>query len=70
MLKSKVDRRAYPENRALASWSEHRFVVAVAEAYRRRVILPVIKEKLEARGKAAYARASAKTACDDDGRTE
>ena len=69
-LRCKVDRRAYPGNRALASWSEHGFVMAVAEAYGRRVMLPVIKEKLKARGKSAYARASAKTACDDDGRTE
>ena len=30
-LKSKVDRRGYPQNRALVSWSEHRFVMAVAE---------------------------------------
>jgi len=34
-LKSHIDRRAYPKNRALASWSERRFVVAVAEAYGR-----------------------------------
>jgi hypothetical protein len=57
-LKSKVDRRAYPKNKALASWSEHGFVMAVAEEYGRRVMLPVIKEKLKARGKPAYARAS------------
>jgi hypothetical protein len=69
-LRGKVDRRAYPGNRALTSWSEHRFVLAVAEEYGCRVMLPVIKEKLKARGKPAYARASAKTACDDDGRTE
>ena len=52
-LKSNVDRRAYPKNRALASWSEHRFVMAVAEAYGRRVMLPVISEKLKALGKRA-----------------
>jgi hypothetical protein len=45
-LKSHIDRRAYPKNRALASWSERRFVVAVAEAYGRRVMLPVLAEKL------------------------
>ncbi len=33
MLRQKVDRRAYPKNTALASWSEHWFVLAVAEAY-------------------------------------
>jgi hypothetical protein len=32
-LRCEVDCRAYPRNRALASWSEHRFVLAVAEAY-------------------------------------
>jgi hypothetical protein len=69
-LSCEVDRRAYPKNKALASWSEHRFVMAVAEQYGLRVMLPVIKEKLKARGKPTYARASAKTACDDDGRTE
>jgi len=69
-LKCKVDRRAYPGNKALASWSERWFVMAVAEEYGSRVMLPVIKEKLKARGKPAYTRASAKTACDDDGRTE
>jgi hypothetical protein len=46
-LKCKVDPRAYPENRALASWSEHRFVRAVAEGYGRRVMFPVIKERLK-----------------------
>jgi hypothetical protein len=52
-LKSQVDRRAYPQNRALASWSERWFVMAVAEAYGRRVMLPVIAEKLKALGKPA-----------------
>jgi hypothetical protein len=47
-LKSDVDRRAYPNNRALASWSERWFVLAVAEAYGRRVMFPVIAEKLKA----------------------
>ena len=52
-LKGKVDRRAYPGNTALRSWSEHWFVAAVAEAYGGRVMLPVIKEKLKALGKRA-----------------
>ncbi len=52
-LKCKVDRRAYPGNKALASWSEQWFVRAVAEEYGSRVMLPVIKEKLKARGKPA-----------------
>jgi hypothetical protein len=52
-LKGKVDRRAYPGNTLLRSWSEHWFVAAVAEAYGRRVMLPVIKEKLKALGKRA-----------------
>jgi hypothetical protein len=52
-LRQQVDRRAYPKNRALASWDEQWFVSAVAEAYGRRVMLPVIKEKLEARVKRA-----------------
>jgi hypothetical protein len=52
-LKSRVDRRAYPKNRALASWSEQLFVRAVAEEYGRRVMVPVITEKLKARGKPA-----------------
>jgi len=69
-LKSQVDRRAYPGNRALTSWSEHRFVLAVAEAYGRRVILPVIAEKLKARRKPTYARASSTAACTDDGGIE
>jgi hypothetical protein len=52
-LRCKVDRRAYPKNRALASWSEHRFVLAVAATYGQRVMVPVIKEKLKALGKSA-----------------
>jgi hypothetical protein len=52
-LRSQVDRRAYPENRALASWSERRFITAVAEAYGRRVMGPVIAEKLKALRKPA-----------------
>jgi hypothetical protein len=52
-LKGKVDRRAYPGNTALASWSEQWFVRAVAEEYGRRVMVPVIKEKLKARWKTA-----------------
>jgi len=52
-LKSQVDRRAYPQNRALASWSEHLFVTAVAEAYGRRVMVAVLAEKLKALGKPA-----------------
>ena len=52
-LKSQVDRCAFPQNRALASWSERSFVMAVAEAYGRRVIFPVIAEKLKALGKPA-----------------
>jgi hypothetical protein len=52
-LSCEVDRRAYPGNKALASWSERRFVVAVAEAYGVRVMFPVITEKLKARGKPA-----------------
>jgi len=32
-LRRKVDFRAYPGNRAVASWSEHGLVVAVAEQY-------------------------------------
>jgi len=52
-LRDKVDLRMYPKNRAIASWSEHWFVMAVAEAYGRRVMLPVIAEKLKARGKPA-----------------
>jgi hypothetical protein len=47
-LRCKVDRRAYPNNRALASWSERRFVLAVAEEYGRRVMFPAIAEKLKA----------------------
>ncbi len=52
-LKGKVDRRAYPKNRALTSWSEHGFVMDVAGTYGRRVMLPTIAEKLKARGKPA-----------------
>jgi hypothetical protein len=69
-LRCKVDRRAYPGNRALASWSEHRFVLAVTEEYGRRVMFPVLAEKLKARRKPTYARASATAACNDDGGTE
>ena len=50
-LKCKVDRRAYPQNRALASWSQPWFVRAVAEAYGRRVMFPVLAKKLKARGR-------------------
>ena len=49
-LRSKVDRRAYPENRALASWSERRFITAVAETYGRRVMFPVLAKKLKEQG--------------------
>jgi hypothetical protein len=52
-LKCKIDRRAYPKNRALTSWSEHGFVREVAATYGRRVMLPRIAEKLKARGKPA-----------------
>ena len=52
-LKCKVDRRAYPKNGALTSWSEHGFVMEVAATYRRLVMLPTIAEKLKARGKPA-----------------
>jgi len=52
-LKSQVDRRAYPKNRALTSWSEHGFVREVAATYGRRVMLPTIAEKLKARGRPA-----------------
>jgi hypothetical protein len=52
-LRGNVDRRAYPGNRALSSWSERWFVLAVAEAYRRRVMLPLIAEKLKARRRPA-----------------
>jgi len=52
-LRCKVDRRAYPKNRALASWHESWFVRAVAEAYGRRVMLPVLAEKLKERGRPA-----------------
>ena len=69
-LKSQVDRRAYPGNRELASWSERWFVMAVAEAYGRRLILPVIAEKLKARRKPTYPRASATAVCTDDGGIE
>jgi len=69
-LKSQVDRRAFPQNRALASWSERWFVMAVAEAYGRRVMLPVIAEKLKARRKPTYPRASSTAACTDDGGIE
>ncbi len=47
-LRCKVDRRVYPGNRGLTSWSEHRFVLAVAATYGQRVMVPVIKEKLKA----------------------
>jgi len=50
-LRCDVDRRAYPGNRALVSWSEERFVRAVAEAYGRRVMFPVLAKKLKARGR-------------------
>jgi len=53
-LRCRVDRRAYPGNRALASWSEEQFVRAVAEAYGRRVVLPVLAKKLKW-GKPAHA---------------
>ena len=69
-LKSQVDRRAFPGNRALASWSEHLFVLDVTATYGRRVMLPVIKEKLKARRKPTYPRASATAACTDDGGIE
>jgi hypothetical protein len=45
-LRGKVDPRTDPGNKALASWSEHRFVMAVAESYGRRVIFPVLAQKL------------------------
>ena len=69
-LKSHIDRRAYPKNRALASWSEQWFVRAVAEEYGSRVMFPVIKEKLKARRKPTCPRASATAACTDDGGIE
>jgi hypothetical protein len=69
-LRCKVDRRPYPGNRALASWSEHVFVLEVTATYGQRVMLPMIAEKLKARRKATYARAPATAACSDDGRTE
>lgn len=53
-LRGKVDRRAYPGNRALASWAEQWFVRAVAEEHGRRVIFPVLTEKLKARGRPTY----------------
>jgi len=52
-LRGKVDRRTYPQNRVLTSWSERWFVRAVAETYGRRVMFPVITEKLRARRKIA-----------------
>jgi hypothetical protein len=48
-LRSKVDPRAYPKNKSLAAWSDHSFIMSVAETYGRRVMLPMIKEKLGAR---------------------
>jgi hypothetical protein len=49
-LRRKVDRRAYPKNRTLASWSKPWFIRAVAEGYGRRVMFPVIAEKLKRAG--------------------
>ena len=49
-LKQQLDRRACPSDPVVG---EHWFVLAVAEAYGRRVILPVLKEKLEAQGEPA-----------------
>jgi hypothetical protein len=37
-----------PGAKALATWSEQRFVRAVAEACGRRIMVPVINEKLKA----------------------
>jgi hypothetical protein len=48
-LRAKVDRRVDPKNKSLASWSDHSFVLRVAETYGRRVMVPTIKEKLRAR---------------------
>jgi hypothetical protein len=48
-LKSTVNRRAYPKNKPLATWSDHVFIRAVAEMYGIRIMVPKIKEKLRAR---------------------
>jgi hypothetical protein len=48
-LRAKVDPRVNPKNKRLASWSDHVFIRGVAETYGRRVMLPIIKEKLRAR---------------------
>jgi hypothetical protein len=45
-LRGEVNPRVYPKNRTLASWSESWFIRKVAEAYGRRVILPVLAQKL------------------------
>jgi hypothetical protein len=47
-LRGKVDPRASPKNRSLAAWSDSWFIGRVAETYGRRVMLPIIKEKLRA----------------------
>jgi hypothetical protein len=45
-LSGKVEPRTYPKNKALASLSEYWFVTAAAEEYGRRVIFPVLAQKL------------------------
>ena len=45
-LRRNVDPRVYPKNSKLASWSEFWFKLCVAETYGRRVMLPIIQEKL------------------------
>jgi hypothetical protein len=52
-LRGKVDRWPYSENRTLASWSEHWFVLAVAATYGQRVMVPGRKKKVNALGKSA-----------------
>ncbi len=52
VIKAKVDRRAYPKNQTIASWSEPWFLKAVSEQYARWVLAPrlVVKwrERIEA----------------------
>jgi hypothetical protein len=48
-IKGKVDRRAFPKNQTIASWSEPWFLKAVAEQYARWVLAPRLVKKWQSR---------------------
>jgi hypothetical protein len=48
-IRCKVDRRSYPKNQTIGSWSEPWFLKAVAEQYARWVLVPRLVEKWRGR---------------------